>query len=316
MTTARATKNLNDILVIFAVVSGFLVFFSSVYVSFDSSWQARVFCSFLTLFFDGIFVLELLGRVSGVLKSSLRQRNQRTVEFALLALTSATPFIFISGPFLLSWIHADFNVSAIPGSWASGSELAIMGSIVFLRQLRLVRPFLGLPCPSRHKKIIFFSFAAIIGIGFAVGVLSDSAILPGYRNMLSASRTELAFRLQESTGAETVAIGRANPDILAISVYGNPVFSRAQEPDLKPGCFEYFSAGSVGVWFSLIPEHKIISVSEAVDSGFMVVIFAVFFFLLLHRGKRDEEKNPDSRTHCADLPIGTEELNGILGKTR
>ncbi len=314
----RATKNLNDILMILSVLSGVLVFVAAAYGIFDSSWPVRMYFSLLAMLFDLVFVFELLGRLSGLLKSSMDKPQERRIETGLLILTSLVPFVLVSGPFLLGWMQSDFSSAAVRGYWTSRQGFSFLSSLTCFRLLRLARPLLVLPCKSHYKKVMLLSIAALAGFLLIATLLVESMILPGHKKMLNATRTDLTMRMSAVSPADAVLIGRQIPDILAIAIDGKAVFSRPETRAIKAGNYQYYSEQTSGIWFSLFPIHRIRAASEAIISGAVcILLLAIAFFSLAPKKSLLTMEIQKRRIEaCADLPIGEEELDGILGKSR
>jgi len=215
-------------------------------------------------------------------------------------------------------MQSDFNAAAVRGYWTSHQAFAMLGTFGFFRLLRIFRPFLILRCRFKHKKILMASVAAATCLCLFATILVESMFLPGYRKTLADTRNELTLNMSKSAPLDIAVMGSISPDILAIAVDGTAVFSRSDKTAIQPGNYEFFSAGPVGIWFSLFPFHKVRAVSEAMLSGFLCMMAAgtAFALLALKKNELMRTLNHSRNKSPADQPVGEEELDGILGKAR
>ncbi|OHD19506.1 MAG: hypothetical protein A2087_05655 [Spirochaetes bacterium GWD1_61_31] len=301
---------------ILAILSVGLVLFGGLAGVITGSWQVRMYVAIASMIFDLVFVLEFLLRLFVFLPAPSTRPASHLVEMILLLVSSAVPFVIVSGPFILGWANADFTLAAVRGYWTSPNAVAALGTIASLRLLRPLRFFIAPLVDQQAGKLFIALIAALLCLVFGFAVAVDALLLPGYRGALIDTRRGISANLVLLPVAEANLAARSNVDIQALRIDGRLIFSDRDAKSLRPGDYEYYGDERSGTWFSLKPWQRARSLLEILSA-----LLAISLPLLLAAGLRPRLSDgqsaalpPDSDDSPLHQPVGHAELDGILGK--
>lgn len=306
----------DDISVFVAGLSVVLVLVAAAFGMAASSWQLRMYMSIALMLFDLFFVAEFAFRLTSWHSPAGRTGSFKNYDLVILALSSVVPFILVSGPFLIGWALADFSAAAVRGYWSTPSPVAALGTVAalrLLRPLRFFRPgFVGL---KLEKGGYALSIASSLVLVFSFAIALDGLVLPGYRSILIDQRSKVSQQFRELGPAEAVTSAAVVSDLEALVHRQQLVYRRDTAAKLQPGEYEYYGDADTGVWFSMRKWQTARSVVEMLSA--MLALWIPVSILISQKARRKRYTTQQADPGIGknrNLPVGREELQGILGK--
>lgn len=308
-----------------AIVSIVFVFAAAVMAAAGASWRASAFMAIVGVLFDILFSYEFFIHAL-----------KRPSRFPWLAgLSSALPLLLVSGPFLAGWAGADLGSAAVRGYWLARAPLGSLSVVAALRLLRAARPFSAGRSSSRAdaahddatRAVTPARLATIVGIVIVLAgaVASDALIIPGLSGS-SAARREVAMDEIAAAPGEGAMIQAAKASgAIALRDDGRALLA-ATEP-VSPSRYAVLSRGGLEAWFDVSDEARARGAAAAIAALASLAAAAAYAAslyglspsrLLSRRGTSSAGTGSSSYgasgARRQDVPAGSEELAGILGK--
>lgn len=290
-----------------------------------ASWRFGAYFAIVGALFDIVFTFDfftLLQKKSG--------------HFPWLAfLSSVLPLGFVSGPFLAGWALNDLGAAAVRGFWLGAPPASGLAVIAALRLFRVTRPFLIPPeknasCePALQSE---YRIAAIVGmVAVLTGAFaSDALLIPGQARASESHRAVAMSTIEASlTDAERVSAARA-ANAVALRLFGRPLLGAPS--GLVPADYAVERSGGIEAWFSVADERRARGAAAFIAA--LASLAAATGYAAASRGGNRASLRPEQdcsgengeagddgdcgesvpRNHHRDVPAGTAELAGILGK--
>jgi hypothetical protein len=288
-------------------------------------WPVTAYFSIVGALFDIMFTYDFFTRLQ---KSSPR--------FPWLAfLSSVLPLAFVSGPFLAGWAVNDLGAAAVRGFWLGAWPARGLAVLAALRLLRVTRPFwtpadaMGRCEPSltpAYRAAAIAGIAAVLAGAFA----SDALLIPGPARASEAHRAVAMTTIAAAQDdAERVTTAHA-AEALALRILGRPLLGAP--PGLFPAEYTVESFEGIETWFPVAAERRTRAAAAAIAA--LASLAAATGYAVACRGRnrsghqpgqhrRGEQKQACEESDCdrndvrnsrRDVPAGTAELDGILGK--
>ncbi|MBN2873951.1 MAG: hypothetical protein JXM71_02555 [Spirochaetales bacterium] len=311
-----------------AVISVLAVLTGAALTAAGVSWRARAYVSIVSTLFDVIFAYEFIAR------SATRERPFPW----LYGLSSVLPLLAVSGPFIAGWLMADVSATAVRGFWLGPAPLGGLSTLAALRLLRVIRPFQGNYERNLSSKDSARKLAASIGLAVVlVGSLaSDAFLLPSMARAAAYNRNSTASALAAIDDMDDLKSAASAAGALAVRSGGVIVIPATVQ--LSPSDYARVSSGTLELWLPTRDERRARGVLEAVAA--LASLAAALAFALANSvnvnvsqgvqdgvrrapGSQATSRRLRSRYNKAeasfhdrpkDVPAGTEELAGILGK--
>lgn len=285
-------------------------------------WQFTAYFSIVGALFDIIFTYDFFMRL---------QKNK--TGFPLIAfLSSVLPLTFVSGPFLAGWTFNDLSSAAVRGFWLGSPPANGLAVLVALRLLRVTRPFwipagdtvlCGRSWPLGYRAVALAGIMVMLAGAFA----SDAMLLPGPASTFQAHRTVAISRIAGAKDDATRVSEALAAEALALQVLGRPLLSAPSE--LFPAEYTVEVFEGIEAWFPVHDERKARGVASAIVSLASLAATMLYAVACRNKDRRRSKSGQESsdernlnieggskkyRNRHRDVPAGTAELTGILGK--
>ncbi|OHD22076.1 MAG: hypothetical protein A2Y38_12525 [Spirochaetes bacterium GWB1_59_5] len=289
-----------------------------------ASWRFGAYFSIVGALFDIVFTFDFFIRL-----------QRKTDRFSWLAfLSSVLPLGFVSGPFLAGWAFNDLGAAAVRGFWLGAQPASGLAVIAALRLLRVTRPFPILPkkkppresLPSGCRMAAIFGIVAVLTGAFA----SDALLIPGQARASEAHRAVAMSTIKASrTDAERISAARA-ANAMALRIFGRPLLSAPFDP--FPADYAVERSEGIEAWFSVADERRARGAAAFIAA--LASLAATLGYATAARGGNRASRLPEPecaggngqdsndgdcdknvrKNRLRDVPAGTAELAGILGK--
>jgi len=289
-----------------------------------ASWRVTAYFSIVGALFDIMFTYDFFVRL-----------QKKTFRFPWLGfLSSVLPLALVSGPFLAGWVLADLGAAAVRGFWLGAPPASGLGVLAALRLLRVTRPFwipVDVTVSVRASQTSGYRAAAIVGIAavLAGAFASDALLIPGPARASQAHRSAAMTTMAAAKDdADRVTAARA-AEAMALQIQGKTLFGVPS--GLFPAEYRVESFEGIDVWFPVTDERRARGAAAALAA--LASLAAVTGYAIAcrarnrachqsgqcadNRDQNGEDGDCDDdklRINRRDVPAGTAELAGILGK--
>jgi len=290
-----------------------------------ASWRFEAYFTIVGTLFDIVFTYDFFVR--------LQNRNARFPWLAFVS--SVLPLAFVSGPFLSGWAFNELGAAAVRGFWLGTPPASGLSILALLRLLRVTRPFSiasdsgalrGPTLPPGYRAAAIVGITAVLAGAFA----SDALLIPGPARASEAHRAVALSAIASALDDEQrVSAAHAAPAV-ALRILGRPLLGAPA--DLLPADYMLERSGGIEAWFPVADERRSRGAAIAITS-LAALAAATGYALACRRGKRaarqpgqdcgEEPGDEHDDGNCEgnrvfnrpeDVPAGTAELTGILGK--